>query len=115
MTEFKLTSKRVVRSTSRVFIPNKSHHDFTSAKQFGEFVFLTDGWVSPLQVNSIFRLCYDKMKDCTADDFLLISSLPIINAAAAAIMAARCLGFLHLLNFDHGNYLPMRISVEPME
>jgi len=100
---------------SRVFIPNKSHHDFTSAKQFGEFVFLTDGWVSPLQVNSIFRLCYDKMKDCNEDDFLLISSLPIINAAAASIMASKTAGFLNLLIFDHGNYLPMRISVEPME
>jgi len=115
MTEFKITRNGVVRSTPRIFIPNKSHHDFTSAKQFGDFVFLTDGWVSPLQVNSIFRLCYDKMKDCTANDFLLISSLPIINAAAAAIMAARCAGMLNLLIFDHGNYLPMRISVTPME
>lgn len=97
----------------KIFIPNKSHHDFSPAHQYGDFVFLTDGWVSPLQVNSIYRLCYDKMKDCTVDDYLLISSLPMINVAAASIMAMKNNGMLNFLIFDHGNYLPMRISVEP--
>lgn len=100
-------------SKPRVFIPNLSHHDFTSARKFGELVFLTEGWVPPQQVNNIFRQCYEKMKDCTDSDFLLISSLPIINAAASSIMAMKCGGRLQFLIFDHGNYIPVRISVEP--
>lgn len=98
---------------ARVFIPNLSHHDFTPARKFGELIFLTDGWVSPQQVNTIFRQCYEKMKDVTSDDFLLISSLPIINVAAASIMTMKCNGLLNFLIFDHGIYTPIRMSVEP--
>lgn len=94
-------------------MPNLSHHDFTPARRFGELVFLTEGWVSPQAVNTIFRQCYDKMKDVSEADFLMMSSLPVINAAAASIMAMHCKGKLNFLVFDHGNYVPVRISVEP--
>lgn len=73
----------------KIYIPNKSFHDFSEAKQFGELVYLTRGRLKPLQVNDIARQVAEKMSDSGPDDYLLVSSLQVVNAIAAAILAAK--------------------------
>lgn len=73
----------------KVFVPNRSHHDFADAARFGDIVYLTDGIVNRFQINQIYRQCKAIMKDATEQDFILVSSLSIINAIAASIMARR--------------------------
>ena len=73
----------------RVFIPNKSGHDFSPALAFGELVYVTEGLVNRYQVNKIYRLCMEAMKDAGPDDYILLSSLPIISSVMAMILGAR--------------------------
>lgn len=73
----------------RVFVPNRSHHDFSSAERYGKLVFLTEGYLNRFNINHIFRMCSQAMADAEADDYLLVSSLSVVVAAASAIMADR--------------------------
>lgn len=99
---------------AKVYVPNRSHHDFTLAEQFGELVYLTEGFINRFQINHIFRLCSEAMKESGPDDFILISSLSILNAAAASIMARRH-GKVNFLVFDRNKlkYTAHTLIVEP--
>lgn len=92
----------------KVFVPNKSHHDFSGAARFGDLVFLTEGVVKRLNVNHLYREISDKLKDATADDYILVSSLSILNAIIASIMAYR-FGRINFLIFNHGDYYPREV------
>lgn len=83
----------------KVYVPNKSHHDFKKAERFGQLVYLTDGVVNRFAVNQLYRECGAAMKDATAEDYILVSSLSILNAVAASIMAHR-FGCVNFLVFD---------------
>lgn len=74
----------------KVYVPNKSYHDFSDAARFGQLIFVTDGLVkSRLNINSIYRDCSEAMKDAEAGDYVLVSSLSILVAAMASLMAFR--------------------------
>lgn len=74
---------------SKVYVPNRSFHNFSGAEKYGELIFLTEGAVQRTNVNQLYRECYKKMADAQPDDFLLVSSLAILNAIAASILAWR--------------------------
>jgi len=99
-----------------VYIPNRSNHDFTKARDFGELCFITEGSVNRFSVNDIARQVREAMSDATASDYLIISSLPVLNAIAAAIFAHR-FGRLNLLLHDAktGGYLSRSIVMREME
>jgi len=73
----------------KVFIPNKSYHDFSSARRFGELIFLTEGFQDRHKINDQYRRIVEKMKDAGPGDYLLISGPITLNAIAASIMAYR--------------------------
>lgn len=73
----------------KVFVPNRSGHDFSPAKSFGDLVYVTDGLVNRYQVNQLYRLCMEALKDAGPDDYILVSSLTIINSIMAMILGAR--------------------------
>jgi hypothetical protein len=85
----------------QVFVPSKSHHDFSKAKNFGELVFLTQGQINRYDVNYIAQLCTEAMTDARAGDYIMVSSLSVITAVASAIFSAR-FGRLNLLQYDAG-------------
>lgn len=95
----------------RVYIPNKSHHDFSGAERFGELVFLTEGIVRRLNVNQLYRECYEKMKDAHAEDYILVSSLSVLNLIVGSIMAHK-FGRVNMLLFHHGDYVPREIILD---
>ena len=47
----------------KVFIVNKSTHDFSPAEQYGDIVFLTEGIMDRYATNNIFRTFKNAMKD----------------------------------------------------
>jgi hypothetical protein len=71
----------------KVYITNRSGHDFSSATTFGELVFLSEGKTDPYQMSKIYREFVDVLKDSHEDDYLMITGLPVMNSIAAAIMA----------------------------
>lgn len=93
----------------KVYVPNKSHHDFSEAERFGELVFLTEGIVNRYNVNDICRRCASVMHDASEGDHILISSLTVINMIAAAIMAHK-FGRVNFLMFQNGGYVSRELT-----
>jgi hypothetical protein len=71
----------------KVFIVNKSCHDFTAAEQFGELKFLSVGSLKRYDCASMYRQFSEIMKSSKPDDYLLLSGLAIMNSVASAIFA----------------------------
>jgi chloramphenicol O-acetyltransferase len=98
----------------KVYIVNKSGHNYEDALRFGkELIFLTEGRIKQISVNNIYREVSEKMKDSSPDDYLIITSLPIISAIAASVLARKH-GRLNLLIFKNGKYLERNISLDEL-
>lgn len=83
----------------RVYIPNKSLHNFSDAKRFGELVFCTEGTINREDVNHIARLVSTAMEGVEANDYIMIASLSVINSIMCGIFVGK-FGRLNLLLFD---------------
>jgi len=70
----------------RVFITNYAGHTYDGARQYGNLVALTKGYVS---FGSLDRMKYNVferiLKDTEREDWLLLSGVPIISAIAAML------------------------------
>lgn len=85
--------------TPKVFVPNKSFHDFAGATKFGELVFLTTGRLSRFNANDIARVCEEKMQNAAPGDYLLVSGPTSVNCVASALLAYR-FGRVNFLVYD---------------
>lgn len=69
-----------------VWIVNEAGHNYTSAERYGELKRLTQGDVNPLAVDRLaYHLARGIVKFTKADDYLLISGTPTINAVALVL------------------------------
>jgi hypothetical protein len=89
---------------SKVYIVNKSSHDFSAATAYGDIIFLSEGPMNRYSTNNMYRIFTDQMKDSTKDDYIVPCSLNVMNAMACAIFAHKH-GTLNLLLFKEGNYI----------
>jgi hypothetical protein len=84
----------------KVYIPNKSYHDFKGATQFGELVFLTEGRIpNRYQLNDIAMIIGESLKGAHREDFLLMSGPTTLNCIASAMLAHR-FGKVNFLIYD---------------
>lgn len=93
---------------TKVYIVNKSAHDFSVARFYGEVIFLSEGPVNRYAVNNMMRIFTEKMKDSQPDDYLVPCSLNVMNSIASAILAHKH-GRLNLLLFKQGTYIERNI------
>lgn len=93
-----------------VFVPNKGTHDFSPAEHYGRLVYITDGQLSRFDTNMILQACEDVLEQAREDDFLLVTSLNIINCIASAVLAAR-FGRVNYLLFNRGKYLVRTVKL----
>lgn len=96
-------------SRNKVFIPNKSFHDFSEAEQFGEIVYITDGVISRLNVGQLEAAASSAMRDCNPSDYIVISSLPILVSIMTGIMAHK-FGKVNFLLYRHGTYMAKSVE-----
>lgn len=89
---------------AKVFIVNKSAHDFSEAEKYGEVVFLSEGSMNHYATNSMVREFGQKMKKSEAEDFIVPCSLNVMNSIACAVFAHKH-GRLNLLLFKNGSYI----------
>ena len=89
---------------AKVYIVNKSSHDFSQAKNFGELVFLSEGPVNRYATNQMHRMFSDIMVDSSGFDYIVPCSLNVMNSIACAIFACKHQR-LNLLLFKAGEYL----------
>jgi hypothetical protein len=76
-------------SMPRVYIPNKTHHDVSSAVKYGELVVLTEGTMNRYKVHDLARVFEEGLSDSAPDDFLMVSGLPIVVGICSAYFAAK--------------------------
>ncbi len=88
----------------KVYIVNKSAHDFSSAMDFGELIFLSEGPVNRYATNNMMRIFTDKMKDSSSEDHIVLCSLNVMNSIACSVFVHKH-GRLNLLLFKDGHYI----------
>jgi hypothetical protein len=89
---------------NKVYIVNKSAHDFTDAEQYGELIFLSEGTINRYATNNMHRQFSKKMEDSSEGDYIVPCSLNVMNSIACAIIAHKH-GKLNLLLFKNGSYI----------
>jgi hypothetical protein len=74
---------------NRVFVINKSCHDFSKAQAWGQLVYLTEGNLNRYNTSSMFRQFEEAIKSSSSTDYLLLSGMTIMSTLAAAMFAAK--------------------------
>jgi hypothetical protein len=91
-------------ATSRVYIVNRSSHDFKPAEAYGEIIFLSEGSMNRYAVNSMHRQFSELMNLSEENDYIVPCSLNVMNSIACAIFAHKH-NRLNLLLFKDGLYI----------
>lgn len=99
--------------TPLVFITNLGAHDYEPAKDFGKLRFLTRGKIKRYATSTIYRDFIDGMSDARSSDFLLVSSLSILNGIASAILARR-FGTVNYLLYSDGEYVLRSVNIDAL-
>ncbi len=89
---------------AKVFIVNKSAHDFSPAEKYGKVVFLSEGSMNRYATNSMVRQFEALMEGSEESDYIVPCSLNVMNSIACAIFAHKH-GKLNLLLFKDGSYI----------
>lgn len=74
-------------SKRKVYVINRSGHDYSKAEKYGEIIFLSKGSMDKYKVNTIARKFADVMKDSSPEDYLLLTGLTVMSVIAASIFA----------------------------
>lgn len=94
-----------------VYVANKSGHDFSPAERFGTLVYLTEGPINKFAANQLYRSLAEKLNDSQPGDYLLVTSLAIINAVAGA-MLGRKHGRVNFLLYRAGEYIERKVHLD---
>lgn len=89
---------------TKVFIVNKSSHDFSPATRFGEIKFLSEGPINRLATCHMIRLIEEGLAESNEHDYLVLCSLNVLNSLACAVFAHKH-GRVNLLLFKDGDYI----------
>jgi len=95
----------------RVYIVNKSGHNFESAKEFGELIPLSEGSMNKLSPNSMYRKFSEILTNSVDDDYILLSGLSIMNSVACSIFVHKHRK-LNLLLYTGGKYVERNLVFE---
>ena len=93
---------------SKVFVVNKSAHDFSEAEKYGELVFVTKGRLNRFNVNDMHRQAMEVLKQSEKGDYIVPCSLNILNSIVCSSFAVLH-GRLNILLFKQGSYLERNI------
>lgn len=96
----------------RVYIMNNGGHDYSGAKKYGDLVFITDELIDREDTAQMYHVVDIAMRDSTADDYILISSLSSMCSIASGYFSALH-GELHLLIHSRGEYVSRDIIMDP--
>ena len=95
----------------KVFIVNKSAHDFSAAEQYGELVPLSEGSMNRYGTNNMHRKFLEILENSHEEDYILLCGLSVMNVVACSIFTHLHMR-LNLLMFKEGNYAERNIVFE---
>ena len=73
----------------KVYIVNKSIHDYSDAERFGELEFLSTGNLKRFSTSRAYRKFWPILSKSSAKDYLLISGMPMLCIVASFILALK--------------------------
>lgn len=94
----------------KVYIVNRSAHDFSPAEKYGEIVFLSEGPMNRYSTNHMHRKFTEVMAGSEEGDYIVPCSLNVMNSIACAVFAVKH-GRLNLLLFKEGEYLERNLII----
>ena len=97
----------------KVYVTNRGGHSYEAAEKFGEVVYITEGTLNRFATSSLYRAFVDGMKDSQPQDYILITSMSIVNAIGAAVFARKH-GCLNLLLYRSGEYILREIDIDSL-
>lgn len=100
-------------SQSRVFVANRSAHDYSAATKYGELVYVTTGKQNKFAANSYARTWFDVLKDSKPTDYIILASMNIICGIGCAVFAMLH-GRLNLLMWRSGQYIKRELLLRDM-
>jgi len=80
----------------KVFVVNKSSHDYSNAEEFGNLVFMTEGSLNRFSTSKMFRLFEKFIIRSKPHDYILISGMTVMCCIACSMFASKH-GRLNLL------------------
>lgn len=89
----------------KVFIPNKGSHDYTDAKRFGTLEYVTSGYQNKYSIGSMIRCWKHALIESSPDDYILQTSLSILNAVGLALFALKHGGRCNILLWRKDRYI----------
>jgi len=93
----------------KVFIVNRSSHNFTTAERFGTLVFMSDGPMNRYEVNNMARQFWSILKDSEPGDYIVTCGLSNMNIIACVIFVLLH-EKLNLLLFKSGEYMERNLD-----
>src|SRR3990167_9797299 len=96
----------------KVFIPNKSFHDFSDAKRFGELVYVTSGVQNKYNTTLMARLWQDALQESSHDDYILQTSLSVLNSIGVAMFACKYDGKVNILIWQKDKYIERTLMLK---
>lgn len=97
----------------RVFVVNRSAHDYQDARRYGELVYVTTGRQRYYTVNNHARLWMEALKDSQPHDYIILSSLNILCSIGCALFAMLH-GHLNFLLYHKGKYVERTLDLKDM-
>ncbi|GAF83863.1 unnamed protein product, partial [marine sediment metagenome] len=76
----------------------QSGHDYEPAMEFGELIYLSEGYWSRYDVNKMYREFTYRLEGSQRDDFILLTGLPVMQCLAVSIFAMKH-GRINILQF----------------
>ena len=95
---------------NKVFIVNRSGHNFTSAKEYGELIYLSEGMMDRYAITSIYRQFSEGMKDSQENDYIVLTGLASMCSVATAIFAFKH-GRINLLLYKNNRYIERQLII----
>lgn len=96
---------------AKVYVANKSAHDFREAEKYGELIFITAGRLNRFNVNDMHRQASEAMESSTEKDYIVPCSLNVLNSIVCATFAVKH-HRLNLLLFKQGDYIERNLVFE---
>jgi len=107
------SKKKDKKMPKKVYVTNRGGHSYEAAEKFGEIVYITEGTLNRFATSSLYRAFVDGMKDSQPQDYILITSMSIVNAIGAAVFARKH-GCLNLLLYRSGEYILREIDIDSL-
>ena len=73
----------------KIFIVNKSYHDYTEAEKFGELIFMSEGSINRYSASKIFRIFEPFIKESKKTDYILLTSMTIMCVIVSGMFATK--------------------------